>query len=99
MQDVDSILYPLSCNRNLTPEFSRAEHKAFKMKKPNNDERHAVEASAAMSCSGALATVASAERSHSTPFQSDHSTHQPTLKATQPSTEGYAPSCDETTNL
>src|SRR5207253_5007086 len=29
----------------LTPELTRAEHKAFKMKKPENDERYAIEAS------------------------------------------------------
>jgi hypothetical protein len=29
----------------ITPELTRAEHKAFKMKKPNNHKSHAVEAS------------------------------------------------------
>jgi hypothetical protein len=33
-----------------TPELTRAEHIAFKMKKPHNDERKAIEASGSMSC-------------------------------------------------
>jgi hypothetical protein len=34
----------LSRESNLSSELTRAEHKAFKMEKPKNDERHAIEA-------------------------------------------------------